>query len=199
MPVSAEGLPAESTTTVVIGAGLPGLAVASELSRRGVRPIVVEGLGGARPPAAPPCSIMTDPVSLTERSELLRLLQGYAASRCLDVRRSTFARQVSLVPGIGMPVPESGPEGARRQWRIQTDRSVLLADTVVLTGCPQSQIRRFLRGLGLRLGADIAATLRNLGLYLVGMAGLLTPTTREIVREAKMVGGAIAGGRPWPA
>jgi hypothetical protein len=78
---------------------------------------------------------------------------------------------------------------------VQTERGVLLAETVVLTGCPQNQIRRFLRGLGVRLGADIGATLKAMGIYLVGMAGLLTPTTREIVRQAKAVGDAIAGRR----
>jgi len=192
--VSGSDLPAESTTTVVIGAGLPGLAVASELCRHGIASIVVEGLGSGCAAGAPRRSVMSDSVSLTEQSELLRLLQGYAASRCLDVRRSTFARQVSLVPGIGLPVPEAGPAGAARRWMIQTERGVLLADTVVLTGCPENQMRRFLRGLGVRLGADVQATLKSIGLYLVGMAGLLTPTTREIVRQAKAVGDAIAGG-----
>jgi hypothetical protein len=192
--VSGSDLPAESTTTVVIGAGLPGLAVASELSRHGIASIVVEGLGSGCAAGAPRRSVMSDSTSLIEQSELLRLLQGYAASRCLDVRRSTFARQVSLMPGIGLPVPEAGPmRGTARRWMIQTECGVLLADTVVLTGCPQNQMRRFLRGLGVRLGADIQTTLKSIGLYLVGMAGLLAPTTREIVRQAKAVGDAIAG------
>ncbi|NKX50626.1 FAD-binding protein [Arthrobacter deserti] len=195
--MSGSELPAESTTTVVIGAGLPGLAVASELSRHGVDSIVVEGLGAAAP--APRRSVMSDSVSPTEQSDLLRLLHGYAASRCLDVRRSTFARQVSLVPGPGMAVPGTGTAGADCRWMFRTERGVLLADTVVLTGCPENQMRRFLRGLGVRLGADINATLKSIGLYLVGMAGLLAPTTREIVRQAKAVGDATAGGRTAPA
>lgn len=190
--MSGSELPAESTTTVVIGAGLPGLAVASELSRHGVASIVVEGLAGGCAAGTPRRSLMSDSVSLTEQSELLRLLQSYAASRCLDVRRSTFARQVSLVP-------EAGPAGTDRRWMIRTERGLLLADTVVLTGCPQNQMRRFLRGLGVRLGTDFQTTLKSIGLYLVGMAGLLAPTTREIVRQAKAVGDAIAGGRPAPA
>jgi hypothetical protein len=190
--VSGSDLPAESTTTVVIGAGLPGLAVASELSRHGIASIVVEGLGSGCVTGAPRRSVMSDSISLTEQSELLRLLQCYAVSHCLDVRRSTFARQVSLLPGL--PVPEAGPVGTARRWMVQTEAGVLLADTVVLTGCPENQMRRFLHGLGVRLGADIQATLKSIGLYLVGMAGLLAPTTREIVRQAKAVGDAIAGG-----
>jgi len=190
--VSGSDLPAESTTTVVIGTGLPGLAVASELSRRGIASIVVEGLGCCAA-AAPRRSVLPDSVSRTEQSDLLRLLQGYAVSHCLDVRRSTFACDVSLVPG-GLPVSGTGRSGTERRWMVRTEGGVLLADTVVLTGCPENQMRRFLRGLGVRLGADIHSTLKSIGLYLVGMAGLLAPTTREIVRQAKAAGDAIAGG-----
>ena len=170
-------VPIESTTTVVIGAGLPGLAVASELSRHGVASIVLEGMGTAGKRR----SVMTDSVSLTERSELLRLLRGYATSHRLDVRPSTMASKLSRDP--------------QQKWVIHTEQGILQAESVVLTDCPQNQVRRFLRGLGLSLGKDLRTSLKSLGLYLVGVADLLTPSTREIVRQAKLVGDAIAGGR----
>ncbi|EMY32264.1 hypothetical protein D477_021073, partial [Arthrobacter crystallopoietes BAB-32] len=111
-------MPAESTNTVVIGAGLPGLAVASELSRRGIASVVLEGMGttGRRH------SVMADSVSLSERSELLRLLRGYAAAHGLDVRHSTVARTVKRGTGC--------------QWIIHTEQGVLQADSLVITDCP---------------------------------------------------------------
>lgn len=54
---------AEITTTVVIGSGLSGLAVASELSRRGVQSIVVESVECLN--SGPNRTIMTDSVSLS--------------------------------------------------------------------------------------------------------------------------------------
>src|SRR6185312_3933193 len=71
-------VPTEYTTTVVIGSGLPGLAVAGELSRRGVSAIVVEGLL-AQPPG-PSRSPLPDSSDRGERNDLLRLLQAYATS-----------------------------------------------------------------------------------------------------------------------
>ncbi|EMY32972.1 hypothetical protein D477_017314, partial [Arthrobacter crystallopoietes BAB-32] len=65
--------------------------------------------------------------------------------------------------------------------------------------CPQNQVRRLLRSLGISLGRDIKSSLKALGVYLVGVAELLAPSTREIVRQAKLVSDAIAGGRMLPA
>ncbi|WP_253904257.1 FAD-dependent monooxygenase [Arthrobacter sp. Br18] len=177
---------AELTTTVVIGAGLSGLAVASELSRRGIDAIVVESLecldsGACR-------TVMTDSVSLSERSELMRLLRGYASSHGLDVRHSTIAEHLSII-GHSKLLPDPVP--VSKKWAVQTANGVLLADHVVLTKYPQNQLRRFLRSMGIAIGSDFRDALRAIGLHLVGVGELLTPTTREIVRQAKLVSDTI--------
>ncbi|MBG6183459.1 hypothetical protein IWX65_001410 [Arthrobacter sp. CAN_A214] len=181
---------AELTTTVVIGAGLSGLAVASELSRRGIDSIVVESLecldsGACR-------TVMTDSVSLSERSELMRLLRGYASSHRLDVRHSTIAEHLSII-GHSKILPEDRVPVSKK-WAVQTADGVLLADHVVLTKYPQNQLRRLLRSMGIAIGSDFKAALRAIGLHLVGVGELLTPTTREIVRQAKLVSDAIVAG-----
>lgn len=187
---SATPASAEHTSTVVIGSGLSGLAVASELSRRGIDSIVVESLecfdsGAMR-------TVMTDSVSLSERTELMRLLRGYAAAHQLDVRQSTVAEQLSI---IGHPTLLKAPVG-RKKWAVQTADGVLLADHVVLTKYPQNELRRFLRSMGIAIGRDFKAALRAIGLHLVGVGELLTPTTREIVRQAKLVSDAIQAQGP---
>ncbi|MGV0109517.1 MULTISPECIES: FAD-dependent monooxygenase [unclassified Arthrobacter] len=187
---SATPASAEHTSTVVIGSGLSGLAVASELSRRGIDSIVVESLecfdsGAMR-------TVMTDSVSLSERTELMRLLRGYAAAHQLDVRQSTVAEQLSI---IGHPTLLKASVG-RKKWAVQTADGVLLADHVVLTKYPQNELRRFLRSMGIAIGRDFKAALRAIGLHLVGVGELLTPTTREIVRQAKLVSDAIQAQGP---
>ncbi|WP_262364416.1 FAD-dependent monooxygenase [Arthrobacter echini] len=177
---------AEQTSTVVIGSGLSGLAVASELSRRGVESIVVEALecsdsGTMR-------TVMADAASLAERTELMRLLRGYASAHCLDVRQSTVAEQLSI---IGHPALITARLG-RKQWAVHTAEGVLLADHVVLTKYPQNELRRFLRAMGVAVGKDLRTTLRTIGLHLIGVGEPLTPTTREIVRQAKLVSDTIA-------
>ena len=192
-PVRSASVPparAEHTSTVVIGSGLSGLAVASELSRRGISSIVVESVecfdsGAMR-------TIMTDSVSLSERTELMRLLRAYAASHRLDVRQSTVAEQLSV---IGHPKLLRAPVG-RKKWAVQTADGVLLADHVVLTKYPQNELRRFLRSMGIAIGRDFKDALRAIGLHLVGVGELLTPTTREIVRQAKLVSDAIGAQGP---
>jgi len=184
------GTLAEHTSTVVIGSGLSGLAVASELSRRGIDSIVVESLecfdsGAMR-------TVMTDSVSLSERTELMRLLRGYATAHQLDVRQTTVAEHLSL---IGHPRLLKTPVG-RKKWAVQTADGVLLADHVVLTKYPQLELRRFLRSMGIAIGKDFKAALRAIGLHLVGVGELLTPTTREIVRQAKLVSDAIVAQGP---
>lgn len=191
---------AESTGTVVIGSGLSGLAVASELSRRGVDAIVVEGLS-----VLDGCSRLTAPADAgthAERCELLRLLRGYAASHALDIRR-IFAEDLQQVNSTGTtgsvgasasgsaagPDPAAAPA---RKWAVSTAAGILLADNVVLTGCPRNQLRRLVRSLGLAVGRDFAGALRSAGLHLVGVGDLLAPSAREIAHQAKLVTEAIA-------
>jgi hypothetical protein len=81
---------------------------------------------------------------------------------------------------------------SRQRWVIRTERGLLVADSVVLTGCAQNQMRRLLRNLGIAAGENAVAVLNAIGLYLVGVADLLTPSTREIIRQAKVAGNAIA-------
>lgn len=177
---------AEMTTTVVIGSGLSGLAVASELSRRGVQSIVVESVECLN--SGPTRTVMTDSVSLSERTELLRLLRCYASSHALDVRQDTVAEGLCMV-GYSQHLP--APLLCSKKWAVQTRNGVLLADHVVLTKYPQNQLRRFLQSLGLALGSDARAALRAIGLYLIGVGEALTPTTREIVRQAKAISDVI--------
>ncbi len=183
---------AERTTTVVIGAGMPGLAVASELSRRGVNAIVVSGLNGHSFPFA---GVSThtgklgrcdDPhaASLQERNEILRHLRNYAASHHLDVRTTTPAVRLDRL-AHQRPTEE-------KVWAIHTEHGVLLADNIVLTRCGQSQLRRMLAELGIAIGQNLTAALRAMGMYLVGVGELVSPTPKEVLRQAKVVGQAIS-------
>lgn len=91
--------------------------------------------------------------------------------------------------GYSQLLPE--PVLGSKKWAVQTRNGVLLADHVVLTKYPQNQLRRFVQSLGLAVGIDIKAALRNIGLYLIGVGEVLTPTTREVVRQAKVISDAI--------
>jgi monoamine oxidase len=78
MPVSTN---VERTAAVVIGTGLSGLAVASELQRHGVDSIIVDGLDllGAGQPANTSSLQRCDAAyagSLRERNEILRQLRN---------------------------------------------------------------------------------------------------------------------------
>ncbi|MCZ2403353.1 FAD-binding protein [Paenarthrobacter sp. Z7-10] len=178
---------AESTTTVVIGSGFSGLAVASELSRQGVASIVVDGLelmGAALPLRRVG---LAEPGALSERGEILRLLWHYAETHHVDVRRSTHALELRMaaphLPGA-LPLP--------KKWIIRTAEGLLLADNVVFTRCGQNQLRRILASLGIKIGRDVPNAMRALGLYLVGVGDLISPTTREILHQAKAVSNAIS-------
>jgi hypothetical protein len=180
----------ERTTAVVIGTGLSGLAVASELQRRGVASIIVDGLDllGAGHPANTSslqrCDA-ADAASLRERNEILRHLRNYAASHKLDVRNNIRALQLDLL--------ETGPEGLpTEKWAVQTPGGVLLADHLVLTRCAHSQLRRMLSDLGMAAGQNLMAAMHALGMYLVGVGELITPTPKEVLRQAKVVGQAIS-------
>ena len=179
----------EQTTTVIIGTGLSGLAVAAELRRRGIDSIVVDGLDtfGATPPAVT-TSLQridtADSATLQERNEILRHLRNYAASHDVDIR-STRAVQLTQVDGR----PEST---ASPQWEVHTPTGVLLADHIVLTRCAQSQLRRMINDFGIAVGRNLAAAMRAIGIYLVGVGELITPSPKEVLRQAKTVGQAIS-------
>lgn len=180
----------ERTTAVIIGTGLSGLAVASELQRRGVDSIIVDGLDllGAGHPANTSslqrCDA-ADAASLQERNEILRHLRNYATSHKLDVRNNIRALQLDHLEAGGAGSPT-------RQWAVRTPGGVLLADHLVLTRCAHSQLRRMLSELGISAGQNLMAAMHALGMYLVGVGELITPTPKEVLRQAKVVGQAIS-------
>jgi hypothetical protein len=184
----------EQTTTVVIGTGLSGLAVAAELRRRGVDSIVVDGLDilGAGQPANTASLQRCDAAdsdSLRERNEILRHLRIYAASHGMDVRNTTRAVQLTMVGG---PPGDPSDEPPVRQWEVHTPTGILLADHIVLTRCAHSQLRRMLNDFGITVGRNLAAAMRAIGIYLVGVGELITPSPKEVLRQAKTVGQAIS-------
>lgn len=179
----------EQTTTVIIGTGLSGLAVAAELRRRGVDSIVVDGLDllGAGQPANTTslqrCDA-ADSATLQERNEILRHLRNYAASHHVDVRHTTRAVKLAMV---------DGPDGASvPQWEVHTPTGILLADHIVLTRCAHSQLRRMISDFGISVGRNLVAAMRAIGIYLVGVGELITPSPKEVLRQAKTVGHAIS-------
>lgn len=193
----------ERTTTVVIGAGMPGLAVASELSRYGVDAIVVDGMYVPGPLQALNTGILqrcdaADAACLQERSEILRHLRNYATSHGLDVRSTTRAVRLDRLDeaAVGTVISGSVVSGSSGvssyQWAVHTANGVLLADHVVVTRCGQSQLRRMLAELGIAIGQNLVAAMRAIGMYLVGVGELATPTPKEVLRQAKVVGQAIS-------
>ncbi|MFJ4028880.1 FAD-binding protein [Paenarthrobacter sp. NPDC089989] len=227
----------ERTTTVVIGAGLSGLAVASELSRYGVGSIVVDGFGSLSTSGPSVHTGMlqrcdaADPAAMLERNQILRHLRNYAASHQLDVRSTTKAVRLDFlganqglqlgeraVPGLSAPgvsgpglataglAPfESAPfdsapfDLAPRQWAVHTASGILLADHIVVTRCAQSHLRRMLAELGIAIGQNLVAAMRAVGMHLVGVGELITPTPKEVLRQAKAVGQAISSKVALPA
>ncbi|HET7138867.1 MAG TPA: FAD-binding protein [Arthrobacter sp.] len=182
----------ERTTTVIIGTGLSGLAVGAELRRRGVDAIVVDGLDilGAGQPANTASLQRCDAAdsdSLRERNEILRHLRNYAASHHMDVRNTTRAVQLTMVGGA-----RDGSAAAHGQWEVHTPTGILLADNIVLTRCAHSQLRRMLSDFGITVGRNLVAAMRTIGIYLVGVGELITPSPKEVLRQAKTVGLAIS-------
>ncbi|WP_354216802.1 MULTISPECIES: FAD-binding protein [unclassified Arthrobacter] len=185
----------ERTTTVIIGTGLSGLAVGAELRRRGVGAIVVDGLDilGAGQPANTTSLQRCDAAdsdSLKERNEILRHLRNYAASHHMDVRTTTRAVQLTMVGGP--TAAASQIESPARQWEVHTPTGILLADHIVLTRCAHSQLRRMLSDFGITVGRNLVAAMRKIGIYLVGVGDLITPSPKEVLRQAKTVGQAIS-------
>jgi len=185
---------------VVIGTGLSGLAVASELQRRGVGAIVVDGLdllgkgNPANTSSLQRCDA-ADAATLRERNEILRHLRNYAASHKLDVRNNVRALQLDHldVQGEGTGGPDAGGKGRPvQQWVVSTPGGILYADHLVLTRCAHSQLRRMLADLGVAAGQNLMAAMHALGMYLVGVGELITPTPKEVLRQAKLVGQAIS-------
>lgn len=185
----------ERTTTVIIGTGLSGLAVGAELRRRGVDAIVVDGLDilGAGQPANTASLQRCDAAdsdSLRERNEILRHLRNYAANHHMDVRNTTRAVQLTMVAGTMDGTTAAG--SASGQWEVHTPTGILLADNIVLTRCAHSQLRRMLSDFGIAVGRNLVAAMRKIGIYLVGVGGLITPSPKEVLRQAKTVGQAIS-------
>lgn len=182
-PAPAESV--EFTPAVVIGSGLAGLAIATELQRKGVDSIVLGGIDCGGTDCSPHSG---DFRSAAERTELLRLLRSYAAGHQLDVRPRSLVQSLVQAKSEShyMPVRHNG------KWIIQTSSGTVLADTVVLTRVPQNHFRSFLRSLGIAVTSNLKAVLQALGVYLVGVGELISPTTREIVRQAKCACNAIA-------
>jgi hypothetical protein len=176
----------ESTTAVVIGTGLSGLAVAGELCRHGVATVTVDGLESGAPSTATTALRITDLAS-TESAEYLQVmrhLRTHAASHGLDVRSSLRAQHLALV--------ESAERSSPLRWAVRTEDGVIFADAVVLTRCAHNQLRRFLADLGFSLGEKLMEELAGIGLYLIGVAELSSPSTRELLWQAKSVGKAVA-------
>lgn len=188
-PAPASGQRTEATAAVVIGCGLTGLAVASELSRHGMSPIVLNGL---RKDVESLHGQVPDALTLPERTELLRLLQGYAAGHSLDIRRWTPAEELGLLHGSGSFSVPAAPEPGTLKWVVRTHHGVLLADAVVLAGCGQPALVKLIRTLGLGAGSELRNALRSVGLYVVGAGEALTAPTRELVRQAKRAGQEVA-------
>ncbi|WP_285725645.1 FAD-dependent monooxygenase [Psychromicrobium xiongbiense] len=177
-------MPPERVNTVVIGSGLSGLAVASELSRQGIDSVVIDSteLFGPDLGTRSPSGLgLAETAHLAERNEVMRVLRHYARSHGMDVRSQAKATAVSL------SAPSTGA-----QWIVQTSEGIITADTLVLTRCAQVHLRRLFASLGLAVGQDLASAIRAMGLYFVEVGDSLTLSTRQILREAKNVGEAIS-------
>jgi len=180
------GIHTEVTAAVVIGSGLTGLAVVSELNRRGVESVVLDRLRQDSQPAHAP---VADAAGLPGRAELIRLLHGYATGHALDIRRGTVVQTVSLLHGSGIPAPVTG-EAVK--WAVRTPDGILLTDAVVLAGCGRPAALMLLRSLGFAAGAEQHRALRSAGLYLVGAWQGVASPIRELVRQAKQAGQEVA-------
>ncbi|AIY02091.1 hypothetical protein ART_2492 [Arthrobacter sp. PAMC 25486] len=175
---------AEKTTTIVIGSGFSALAVAAELNRQGIEAIVVDGSCALKQPSS--IQPITGGISLdelSERSEIVRLLEHYARRHELDIRPETRALELTRAHH---PVPTN------RQWRVHTATGTLTAHSVVFTRGALSQLRRVLHGVGVTTTTDLRTSMHTLGLYLVGVGNLEIPTTQEVLHQAKRAGQSIA-------
>lgn len=178
----------ESTTTIVIGSGFSGLAVAAELNRQGIEAIVVDSFRalGHHSPAPTTGAISMD--ALSERSDILRLLEHHARRHELDIRPDTQALELSRHDGLSA----TGDSGEDRPWAVTTANGTLTAYSIVFTRGALNQLRRVLRSIGVTTSHELSAVMASLGLYLVGVGDMVVPTTTEILHQAKRVGQSIS-------
>ena len=180
---------AEQTTTLVIGSGFSALAMAAELDQQGIRAIVVDG---SRPmmqhPSMGPTTGGISLAELSERSEIVRLLEHYARRHELDLRPETRALELTCTH---QPMSIQ-PTSMENRWQVQTASGTLSAHSVVFTRSALSQLRRVLRSVGVTTAADVRAGMNALGLYLVGVGDLALPTTQEILHQARRAGQSIS-------
>ena len=174
----------EETTTIVIGSGFSALAVAAELNRQGIKAIVVDSSCAFKQPSrSQPTTGGISLAELSERSEIVRLLEHYARRHELDIRPETSALELTRT---------NRPASAAGQWRVRTATGTLSAHSVVFTRGALSQLRRVLQSVGVNTATDLRKSMQALGLYLVGVGNLEIPTTQEILHQAKRAGQSIA-------
>lgn len=174
--------PSEVVSTIVIGSGFSGLAMAAELNRQGIKAVVLESFC---PTSATPTPTTggIDLDALTERAEILRLLQHYARRHELDVRPHSVATKL---------LPRHTSANGQNHWSVQTSTGTVSAQTIVFTRVALNQIRRMLRNVGVTTGQEVSSVMHALGLYLVGVGEIALPSTQEILHQAKRAGQAIS-------
>lgn len=180
---ASQGFPSEATTTVVIGSGFSALAVAAELNRQGIKAIMVDSFCPVKQSPPPPTTGSISLDALTERSEIVRLLEHYARRHELDIRPETQALELTRANQSPTTI---------HPWHIHTATGILNAHSVVFTRGALSQLRHVLHSVGVTTTADMRTGMHALGLYLVGVGDLTIPTTTEILHQAKRAGQSIA-------
>ncbi|MHA7175121.1 FAD-binding protein [Arthrobacter sp. Sr24] len=197
------GTTAESTTTVVIGSGFSALAIATELNRQGIETIVVDSSIPVQHSPVPPTTGGISLAALSERSEIVRLLEHYARRHEMDIRPATQALDFTHLHGdnlhgavttveAGDAAGTVGEESAHRQWRVLTTSGTLTAHSIVFTRGALSQLRKVLHSAGVTTAAEVRTAMQALGLYLVGVGDLAIPTTQEILHQAKRASQSIS-------
>lgn len=194
------------TDVVVVGTGMGGLAVATQLHRKGMAVVVIDGLNQGDPVAAGALRHATteelervaigDPASHRERRDILRQLHGYAKSHHLDIRRGVVAGALNPAsPAQGMTRSSAASrETPSRRWALPTPGGLILCDSVVITGVSgRRRVRQFLKAVGQETSDNMATALRHVGIYLVGVGQQVSAGHREVLHQARLVGNAIAG------
>ncbi|WFR84409.1 FAD-binding protein [Arthrobacter sp. Y-9] len=195
------------TDVVVVGTGMGGLAVATQLHRKGMAVVVIDGLQQGDPVTAGSLRHATteelervaigDPASHRERRDILRQLHGYAKCHQLDVRRGVVAGALNpAAPAHGTPWSSAMPgEASARRWALPTPGGLIVCDSVVITGVSgRRRVRQFLKAVGQETSDNMATALRHVGIYLVGVGQQVSAGHREVLHQARLVGNAIAGG-----
>jgi len=214
MPRSASRVPGGSpegaitvTDVVVVGTGMGGLAVATQLHRKGMTVVVIDGLQQESQEAAGALRHATteelervaigDPASHRERRDILRQLHGYAKGHQLDIRRGVVAGALNPATRTRgtLPASPAGKAAPVRRWALPTPGGLILCDSVVITGVSgRRRVRQFLKAVGQETSDNMAAALRQVGIYLVGVGQQVSAGHREVLHQARLVGNAIAGG-----